>query len=211
MRRISTAVAGLLAASPAFSEVVGELEATAVAPKGYTRPTTSALQGIQERQGMPEVPGSDKVLISERRFSEPHIALAKQLHHPLARLAHHAQPDLVAAVEWVAARGEDAQAIAEDRRQVRLKMEGMRSRLSKLDASLRALQTPGAARVQQQGCSMALIAAMIKAAGLPDTESLRRSRHSGAAATQAQPPLRRSRHSGAAATQAQPPLRRSRH
>ena len=67
---------------PAFDDAVRRLRLELIDPIdsfGYSRPATSSLQSAAERQAMPELPGSEKLLVSEDKFVRPHIAAACKL------------------------------------------------------------------------------------------------------------------------------------
>ena len=170
MLRVSLAVASTLAGSAVFNAVAAEVAACSLSQPGYTRPVTSFFQGVQERQQAPELPGAEGLLVAEREHIEAHIALAKKLNHPLARLVVEAQPDLVQAVQWLYGIAHDSGAIKAARDAMTARVMDWKRRLKGVDAQLSAIQTPQAAAVQQDGCSMATFAAIIKGCGLPDTE-----------------------------------------
>ena len=70
---------------------------------GYVRPTSSSLQGVQERQGAPALPHSEDLhLPALTEEIMPHVRAAMDLDHPLADLAVLATPVLRAAVQYVA-------------------------------------------------------------------------------------------------------------
>lgn len=169
MARVSAAVASILAGSSEFQSVVQEVRASAIST-GYCRPTTSKFQQVQERQGKPEVPGSDAAMVAIREEIELHIVQAQALDHPLARLSAQVQPDVVAAVQWLHSLGYNGPRIKAARVQMTAMMASWKRRLSGVDAQLAAVQTAPARRVQQPGCSMATIAALTRGLGLPDLE-----------------------------------------
>ena len=81
-----------------FSTAVQRLRAELVDPVGsygYERPLTSSLQSASDRQLMPELPGSEKLLVSEDKFVRPHIDAALQLKSPMSKdgSMHRARPD----------------------------------------------------------------------------------------------------------------------
>jgi hypothetical protein len=169
MARVSLAVASVLSGSVTFTSVVEEVRSLALV-HGYTRPTQPWFQGVQERQAIPEMPGSASLLVAEQRFIVQHFEAAQLVAHPLARLAVEAQPDLVAAVEYMWRIGPDAAAIDAARTWMVQKVASWRRRLAGVDAELRAIQSPAARRVLSAGASMATFAAMCRGCGLPDTE-----------------------------------------
>jgi hypothetical protein len=164
-------------AAPEFAHAVQRLRGELVHPTmshGYERPRTSSLQSAVERQQMPALPGSEDLLVAERQFIRPHIEAALKLESPFARAGglRCARPDLRAAARWSssfkgskAARSSAIQ--AERGRRLRVFGEISQS-LANVDAKLQSLQTIEARGVQSKGASMALYAAAIRAAGIPD-------------------------------------------
>ena len=168
LSRVASAVERILHGSATFQGVVQEVAQHSVAPFGYERPVSAFFQAAVERQPAPLVPGADGVLVAVRDFIQPHIDQALQLSHPLAQLAVDPRADLVAAVRWSVSLASDAQAISDARSAMSATVARWRSSLSEVDAQLRRLRTPEAAAVQQAGCSMATVAAIIRGLGLPD-------------------------------------------
>ena len=168
MARVALAVAAVLSASPVFDSAVAEIQAIMKSPAGYERPTGSMLQSIVERQLAPEVPGAEGLLVAERDHIAAHIDAALRLAHPLEHLAIRAQPDLVDAVKWVAEAARTAGAVQAARDQVTATLARLRRAFEADDAKLNAIRSPQAAKVQQDGHSMCVMAAAIKACGLPD-------------------------------------------
>ena len=173
--RIDAAVDAALT-DPAFTDAVQRLRLELIDPAlsfGYVRPTTSSLQSAAERQQMPELPGSEKLLVSESKFVRPHIAAALQLESPFS--AHgslrQARPDLRAAAKWVSsfASGDTPAASIDAERQRKLRVFGeVRDSLAGVDAELDRISTPQASALRGAGASRALVAAAIRAAGIPD-------------------------------------------
>jgi hypothetical protein len=139
---------------------------------GYERPTTSSLQSAHEKQRIPAAPGSADLLVSENKFVEPHLAAALELDSPFSSIGstQSARPDLCAAVEWTASFRGDTGAIDRARAEKTRVFGEIRTSLANVDAKLRSLQTVEAAGVQQPGSSIALYAAAVRAAGIPDTK-----------------------------------------
>jgi hypothetical protein len=170
MARAALLVTAALSGSSVFSEVCEEMAGLLVSAPGYDRPTTSALQQLRSWQGLPELPGSKDLLLSAEEFTRPHIAAAQVLDHPLASLAYEARHDLSAAVDYVLSFGRGAsagRAIAKDRHERMERWADWRRRLADLDGELLALRPPWMPS-PAKGSSIAIWAAFIKAAGLPD-------------------------------------------
>ena len=165
--RVALAVASILSGSSVFEQVVSEVRHSSISAFGHSRPTTSSFQGISERQQAPEVPGAEGLLVAERVFSLVHIAAAKVLPHPLARLLVDAQPDLVDAVAWVHSFNND-KALVQARRSRLGALARWARMLSGVEKQLTDVMCPAALAVRQEGCSLALVAACIKGLGLPD-------------------------------------------
>ena len=152
-----------------FEAEVALLRSILICPErsyGYDRPTTSRLQGVNERQGLPTMPTSpEDLLVSVRDHVMPHveaaIALSEDMQHPLARHSESARPDLVAAVEWVAGFAGDAGALTDERDRRLTIVRGVKGRLGDIE---RRLQGMGS---RSPRTSIALITAMSVAAGLP--------------------------------------------
>ena len=163
---------------PEFDDAVRRLRRELIDPIdsfGYTRPTTSSLQSAAERQALPELPGSEKLLVSEGRFVRPHIAAACKLTSPFSAQGslRKARPDLRAAAKWVSSFALSSNPGADicDSRQRKLGIFGdVRDSLASIDAELDRLSTPQAKALQGTGASKALIAAAMRAAGIPDVK-----------------------------------------
>ena len=168
LARIASVVSSVLDSSPEFHQVVAEVRQSSISAFGYNRPTTSSFQGVSERQAAPLVPGAEGLLVAERVFALTHIAAAKLLPHPLARLLVDAQPDLVDAVGWVHSFGKDAAAVCRARDRRMSDMARWARMLTGVEDRLSSLQSPTAKAVRQPGCCISLVAAWIKGLGLPD-------------------------------------------
>ena len=168
MARVAASVSSVLQSSPAFLQVVQEVAAASIAPLGYARPLSAFFQSAQERQGAPLVPGAEGVLVAVRDLILPHLEQALVLEHPLAQLAVDPRDDLLAAVQWSVERAGEAVRIAADRRAITSQIAAWRSSLAGVDSQLKALRSPQSAAMQQPGCSMATVAALIQGLGLPD-------------------------------------------
>ena len=163
---------------PAFDDAVRRIRRELIDPIdsfGYSRPTTSSLQSAAERQALPELPGSEKLLVSEGRFVRPHIAAACKLTSPFSAQGslRQARPDLRAAAKWVSSFAMHSNPGADvcDSRQRKLGIFGdVRDSLASVDAELDRLSTPQAKALQGAGTSKALIAAAMRAAGIPDVK-----------------------------------------
>lgn len=161
---------------PAFDDAVRRLRLELIDPVdsfGYSRPATSSLQSAAERQAMPELPGSEKLLVSEDKFVRPHIAAACKLASPFSAQGslRKARPDLRAAARWVSsfAFGSTPAADICASRQRKLGVFGaIRDSLASVDAELDRLSTPQVTALKGPGASRALIAAAMRAAGIPD-------------------------------------------
>ena len=153
----------------------------AVGSYGYERPTTSSLQSANEKQRIPAAPGSADLLVSENKFVRPHIEKAKKLESPFTSVGgtRTARPDLRSAVNWTASFDGNAAGLRHERQRKERVFGEVRESLANVDAQLRALQTPEAAGVQQPGASIALYAAAMRAAGLPDSTGFASSRVRG--------------------------------
>ena len=178
--RVARIDAGVDAAlnNTAFDDAVQRLRLELIDPVlsfGYVRPTTSSLQSAAERQQMPALPGSEKLLVSESQFVRPHIAAALQLEPPFSTHGSLRQPrpDLRAAAKWVSgfASGDtpSADICAERQRKLRV-FRDVRDSLAGVDAELERLCTPQVKALQGAGASKALIAAAMRAAGIPDVK-----------------------------------------
>ena len=86
-----------------FEAVCDVLRPFLITGTEYQRPTGPRFHGCVPRQGIPEMPGSDKVLLSEHKFIRPHVCAAQKLENfPGAFDAAKAAPDLIEAVKWTA-------------------------------------------------------------------------------------------------------------
>ena len=160
------AVAAILS-GPRFDAACAVLEGVLVGPKGYAQSTTWSLQGVDTMQGMPAMPGAENLLVSEREHIDVHIAHAITLSSPLASDVRRARPDLIAAVEYVVGLRYPEQ-IAAARTATSRALDVAEALLAPEDAALRALTSPAAARLLQDGSSMALTAACAKVMGWTD-------------------------------------------
>ena len=168
MACISADVAKVLSGS-LFEAEIALLRTMLICPErshGYDRPTTSRIQGVDERQGLPTMPTSPAdLLISVRDHILPHvnaaIAISDDMLHPLARHSESARPDLVAAIEWVASFAGDSIALNEERLRRMSVVEGVRRRLHREEWQLQQMGS------RSPRTSIALITAMSIAAGLP--------------------------------------------
>jgi hypothetical protein len=161
MARVALAVASVLSSSSVFDAVVREVGEASLAPRGYERPTTSSFQGVAERQGIPEQPGSAGLLVAEREFIGRHIDHAIVAAHPLGRLAVEARADLKCAVAWVHSFQGDPGALHDARSCTTQRVAAWVRRLKPVDKELDALSPPGARAVRSVGSSVALWAALV--------------------------------------------------
>ena len=143
---------------------------------GYVRPTSSSLQGVQERQGAPALPHSEDLLLPALTEEiMPHVRAAMDLDHPLADLAVLATPVLRAAVQYVAgfAGNGAAEAIDYDRQQRWSRLmqakRGLAQEQARLEQIRKEFCEPSTA-ASAPPAEMALFAALIRAGGWPDIE-----------------------------------------
>lgn len=158
---------GCMLAGPRFDKACSIVDAVLKGPVGYERPTTWSLQGADMIQGIPAMPGSDDVLVSERKWIEPHLAEACKLDSPLASALRRARPDLVSAVQWVCDAGGYAQ-VHEDRVATTLALDAAQELLAPIDAGLCGLMTPAVKRLLGEGASLALVAVCARVMKWPD-------------------------------------------
>ena len=148
-----------------------------ICERGYNRPTGSRLQSCNERQGIPTLPHSEGLLVSEEKFIGPHVHAALNLEHPFADIATTSMPDLAAAVKWVASfRGPCAsENISDQRHQMARDMRECSHALRRagIQGELERLRCEYAEPSVAQSappCEMALWAVLIRARGWPDLE-----------------------------------------
>ena len=138
---------------------------------GFERPTTSLLQSLVNRQGIPAMPGSADLLLSAAHLVGPHWAQATSIESsPLEGLTRNVRPDLQQAVSWVASFSGDFPALIAARDGMESAWRAIRRSLRGVDARLEAFRGPGSCALHQQGQSLATVECMRRAAGLPASE-----------------------------------------
>ena len=111
------AIAAILSGD-VFNKCVEDLDAMREdvgAPRGYQQPTTGRLQGAFEKQGIPAMPHTPDLLVSERFFIEKHLEQALCAESPIAMGRFAAADDLKAAVTWVSSFRSNPAALAASR------------------------------------------------------------------------------------------------
>ena len=172
---IAIQVRGIMSSS-LVQQVILEMREELVSPLsfGYERPTTSSFQRAVGWMDLPATPGSADVPFASAKHVGPHLKEACQLTStPLTPTTTSARADLKGAVQWVAAwRGGHSGkgAVHMERQRKTARFHEWKRRLRGVDAQLESLRCPQSVACQGDGVSMALVACMGRAAGLPDTE-----------------------------------------
>ena len=79
---------------------------------GFECPTTSLLQSLTNRQGIPAMPSLDGLLLWAEKFIEPHWARATAIESsPLEGLARNVRHNLWEAVQWMASFSGDSHSL----------------------------------------------------------------------------------------------------
>ena len=173
MARIALHVAAILS-GPAVTSVTRDLRELLVHPlsAGYTRPLTSSFQHSSDWVDIPAPPGSVGVLFANALDAGSHVAQALGIEStPLSRSQMSVRPDLQGAIEWVAsfAGMEDpTSAVSQERKRRMHFLNECGERLKNAESELKDLRCPQAVQCQSSETNMALIACMLRAAGLPD-------------------------------------------
>ena len=165
------AIAAILSGD-VFNKCVEDLDAMREdvgAPRGYQQPTTGRLQGAFEKQGIPAMPHTPDLLVSERFFIEKHLEQALCAESPIAMGRFAAADDLKAAVTWVSSFRSNPAALAASRAAKRTMVHSIRGRLAGHDRQLDRLRTPASRSLAISAGSIATIAAFMRAMDWPDT------------------------------------------